>query len=436
MTVRGSATGRRAGSSSAQAVRGFSMAHAILVPRLGWTMEEGTFVQWLKRDGEPVKAGEQLFILEGEKAAQEVESIDSGILRIPPDAPRPGETVAVGALLGYLTAPGEPAPWEAAAASAGASRGQVAAAIPAQAATSQAEAALSDRPARSPRTKPAISPRARRIARELGIDWAQLDGSGRTGRIRERDVRAAARSGEGVAAPRKETTAPSRLQPLTPVRRLIAERMLASAHATAPVTLTTRADATNLVSLRNQFKAAAAPDTVVPSYTDFILKLTSLALQAHPALNACWTEAGIELWEAIHIGIAVDTDAGLLVPVVRDVQTLNVRQIAERSRELIAKAQARRLLPEQMQGGTFTITNLGMYGIDAFTPIINLPQCAILGLGRIQREPAVHEDRIVPRDLITLSLTFDHRAIDGGPAARFLDTLRRYIEQPGAWLVA
>jgi pyruvate dehydrogenase E2 component (dihydrolipoamide acetyltransferase) len=316
------------------------------------------------------------------------------------------------------------------------SPGPVAATVRVEAVPSQAEAPRSDRPARSVRSTPAISPRARRVARELGVDWAQLDGSGRTGRIRERDVRAAARSGAVGAAPTQQTAAPSRVQPLTSVRRLIAERMLAAAHSTAPVTLTTRADATNLVSLRNQFKAAAAPpNTAVPTYTDFILKLTAVALQAHPALNACWTEGGIALGEAIHIGIAVDTDAGLLVPVVRDVQTLNLRQIAARCRELIELARVRRLKPDQMQGGSFTITNLGMYGIDAFTPIINVPQCAILGLGRIQREPAVQEDRIVPRDLMTLSLTFDHRAIDGGPAARFLDTLRRSVEQPGPWLV-
>jgi pyruvate dehydrogenase E2 component (dihydrolipoamide acetyltransferase) len=411
------------------------MAIAITVPRLGWTMEEGTFVQWLKRDGEPVKAGEQLFILEGEKAAQEVESIDSGILRIPPDAPQPGATVAVGALLGYLLGPGEPAPWETVGASGGARRGQVGAALPTAATRAQAEAPASHRPPRSPGTKPAISPRARRVARELGVDWSQLDGSGRTGRIRERDVRAAARSAETVAAPATEPTVPSRVVPLTPVRRLIAERMLAGAHTTAPVTLTTRADATNLVSLRNQFKASPSPDAIVPSYADFILKLTALALHEHRLLNACWTAEGIAVSEAIHIGIAVDTEAGLVVPVVRDVQTLSLRQIAARSRELIEQARVRKLTPEQMQGGTFTITNLGMYGIDAFTPIINLPQCAILGLGRIQREPAVQDDRIVPRDLMTLSLTFDHRVIDGGPAARFLDTVRRHIEQPGPRLV-
>ncbi len=245
------------------------------------------------------------------------------------------------------------------------------------------------------------------------------------GRIRESDVRA--------AAPRSSA---GQIIPFTPVRRLIAERMAAGAQTTAPVTLTIRADATNLVHLREQFKASAAPPyTVVPSYTDFILKLAATALYKHPMLNSSWTPDGIRVSKGIHIGIAVDTEAGLMVPVVRDVPALGLRQVAAVCRELIELARTRRLKPEQMQGGTFTVTNLGLYGIDAFTPILNLPQCAVLGVGRIYREPAVHNEQIVPRDRLTLSLTFDHRIVDGAPAARFLDTLRQYIEQPGPLLI-
>jgi pyruvate dehydrogenase E2 component (dihydrolipoamide acetyltransferase) len=152
-------------------------------------------------------------------------------------------------------------------------------------------------------------------------------------------------------------------------------------------------------------------------------------------MNAVWRDDAIFASDDVHIGIAVDTDAGLMAPVLRDVPSLAVRQVAEQSRALIEQARAQRLTVEQMQGGTFTVTNLGMHGIDAFTPIINLPQVAILGVGRITREPAVMNEQIVPRDMLTLSLTFDHRAVDGGPAARFLDALRGAIEQPAAWLV-
>lgn len=403
------------------------MAHRIVVPRLGWTMEEGTFVQWLKRDGEPVKAGDMLFVLDGEKAAQEVEAMDSGTLRIPPDSPQPGQTVAVGDLLGYLAEAGEAMPWESPSVSV-----EIRAATAAPPSSPAASTPTLSKPHTLPRHGPAVSPRARRVAAELGVDWTQLAGSGRTGRIRERDVRAAAPAVQAVPS---SDQGPVRIVPISPMRKVIAERMVAAAQTTAPVTLTTRADATNLVNLRNQFKTVAAADAVIPSYSDFILKLTALALREHPMLNANWTPDGIRMLEAIHIGIAVDTEAGLLVPVIRDVPALNLRQIAAVSRELIEQARSRQLKPEQMQGGTFTITNLGMYGVEAFTPIISLPQCAVLGLGRICREPAVLNDQIVPRDRMTLSLTFDHRVIDGGPAARFLDTLRRYVEQPGPWLM-
>jgi pyruvate dehydrogenase E2 component (dihydrolipoamide acetyltransferase) len=400
------------------------MAIPISVPRLGWTMEEGVFVGWLKKDGDEVKPGDLLYTLEGEKATQEVEVMDGGILRIPPDAPQPGATVAVGALLGYLMEPCEPAPWETQGVAA---NSPSSARAPAPAVSNEVAAASAPRAAAPAASgaEPAISPRARRVARELGIDWRRLRGGGRSGRIRERDVRAAA-----ATAPASDGSAVR----MTPIRRVIAERMARSAHTTAPVTLTTRADATNLVGLREQFKAAA--EGPVPGYTDLIVKLTALVLRRHPHLNAVWRDDGLLLVEAVDIAIAVDTDAGLLAPVLRDVASLTVRQVAEQSRALIEQARAQRLTAEQMQGGTFTVTNLGMHGIDAFTPIINLPQVAILGVGRITREPAVVNEQIVPRDMLTLSLTFDHRVVDGGPAARFLDTLRGAIEQPAAWLVA
>jgi pyruvate dehydrogenase E2 component (dihydrolipoamide acetyltransferase) len=215
--------------------------------------------------------------------------------------------------------------------------------------------------------------------------------------------------------------------PFAAVRRTIAARMVESQRATAPVTLTTLADATNLVTLREQFKSSG----VVPSYTDHIVKLCAVALQQHPLLAGQWTEEGIRLPDAIHIGIAVDTDDGLRVPVIRDVITLEIRELAKRSRDLIERARSGKLAAAEMQGGCFTVSNLGVYGIDAFTPIINYPECAVLGVGRIVRRPAVIGDAIVPRDQVTLSLTFDHRIVDGAPAARFLQTLSQLIENPG-----
>jgi pyruvate dehydrogenase E2 component (dihydrolipoamide acetyltransferase) len=409
------------------------MAVEIKVPRLGWSMEEGTFVEWLKRDGDFVEAGQPLFSIEGDKAIQDVEAIGSGILRISPRAPENGEPVTVGLMLAYLVTAGEPDPF----AAEQPDKPQPPKPQPEKPATPQREpGSPTFQPHESPRggdgqaatdvPRVRISPRALRVAEELGIDGRELKGTGRTGRIRERDVRAAG-DNKTIGAPPSAASAA--------LRRTIAARMAAGAQTTAPVTLTTTADATNLVSLRAQFKAAAASESVTPGYLAFIVKLAARALAEHPQLNRQWIDNRIETPAGIHIAVAVDTSAGLLAPVVRDVQQLGVREIAIRLSDLTSRAESGQLAREELTGGTFTISNLGAYGIDAFTPIINIPQCAILGLGRIEKRPAVVGDQIVPRDQMVLSLTFDHRIVDGAPAARFLAALRQAIENPGPWLV-
>ena len=456
------------------------MAYEVTMPRLGWTMEEGIFGEWLKQDGEEVQAGDLLFTVEGDKATQEVEVFEGGILRLPPGAPVSGDVIPVGALLAYIVHAGESLP-----------EGSAPTAQPlSQSAEQQTPAeqpsapeAIATRPfAADGRSAPPISPRARRVAGELGVDWTLLRGSGRTGRIVERDVRAAAemqteemvvdatpvarrmaeqagidlatlaaaRAGgriqrEDVEAaiaargqqPVETDEAATQLAPHTRIRQITALRMAESARTTAPVTLTTEADATELVVLRQQLKESyARRGLAVPSYNDIYLKLTAAALQEHPTLNASWSDDGLLLHSDIHIGFAVDTEEGLLAPVLRDVAAKSLRQIAADSKSLIEGARQRRLRHEAMQGGTFTITNLGMYGIDAFTPIINLPQAAILGIGRIVCKPGVHNGEVVPRQMVALSLTFDHRVVDGGPAARFLNTVREYVSEPILWLTA
>ena len=186
--------------------------------------------------------------------------------------------------------------------------------------------------------------------------------------------------------------------------------MTASARATAPVTLTTKADATALREYRERRRAKSGP---VPGYTELIVSAAAQALGRHPQLNARWQGDGIVLCAGIHIGVAVDTDAGLVVPVLRDADQLGIDELATRLQDLAERARSRRLHAQEMQGGTFTVSNLGMFGIDAFTPIINLPECAVLGIGRVLTEPAVYEGQIVPRDRVSLSLTFDHRVVDG-----------------------
>ncbi|MCC6168033.1 MAG: 2-oxo acid dehydrogenase subunit E2 [Caldilineaceae bacterium] len=458
----------------------------IRMPRLGWTMEEGAFGEWLKPDGADVAPGDPLFTVEGDKATQEVEAFDAGILHIPPDGPQPGQVLPVGARLGYILQPGEALP------SPGGHRPD--AIVPQVQIEEQSAALAPTQPSieKGMRTLQAISPRARRVADELGVDWTQLAGSGRTGRIVERDVRAAAQAAaqtisqdavqqgdklrvsplaqrvaaaagidladvaaqhpgariqrdqveaaiaaRSAAAPEiaDSETADERL-PVTRLRHLIAQRMLESAQTTAAVTLTSEADATALVALREQIKAAFTPrGWDVPSYTDLLIKLTALALQEHPRLNATWQGDEIILHGAVHLGLAVDTEPGLVAPVVRDAQAKSVRQIAGETRALVEQAQANRLGPDDLRGGTFTLTNLGMYSVDFFTPLINLPQCAILGVGRIAQKPAVYQGQVVPRSMLALSLTFDHRVVDGAPAARFLDTVRQFVETPALWMM-
>ena len=407
----------------------------ITVPRLGWSMEEGRFLGWLKHDGDSVKAGEPLFTLENDKAAQDVESIDSGILSIPADAPKAGDVVLVGARLGYLVTVGAGATPAAASVAPPAAAGATASVAPAGA----PHGGIASRSAPAAIAAPAASPRARRAAEKTGVDVAAVTGTGAGGRIRERDVLAA---GQPAAAARVTGRAAGQPRPTSTrdlaaasLRRTIAERMRASLANTAPVTLTCRADATNLVALRNQFKSAGG-QAAVPAYTDIIAKLVAIALESHPALASRWENDRVVLPEAIHIGIAVDTEHGLLVPVIRDVSTLSLAEFARRSRDLIEATRNRRVQADDLQGGTFTITNLGGFGIDAFTPIINYPETAVLGLGAIRPEAVVLADgRVASREQITLSLTFDHRVVDGGPAARFLQSLRQGIENPAAWLL-
>ena len=226
-------------------------------------------------------------------------------------------------------------------------------------------------------------------------------------------------------------------KPMSSTRKLIAERMTTTLRTVAPVTLTTEVDATELVKLRESLKADAANSGgEVPSYNDLLAKIAATALAAHPQINARIEGDEIVTEASAHIGIAVDTDRGLLVVVVRDAQDKTVRQIAQASKEVIARAKDGKATMNDLRGSTFSITNLGVYDIDAFTPIINAPECAILGVGRIVAKPVIIKDKVKARKMLALSLTFDHRLVDGAPAARFLQRIKQLIETPYLWLAA
>jgi pyruvate dehydrogenase E2 component (dihydrolipoamide acetyltransferase) len=359
----------------------------ITIPRLGWSMEEGMFSQWLKAAGEIVRSGDPLFALESDKVTMDVEALDSGVLYLPADAPQPGGVVKPGQVIGYLLAEGEQPP-----------------------------GAVADSVARVP-----VTPRARRLAEELGVDTASLQGSGRGGRIREQDVRAAAPQTSREAA-----------IAVTAVRRTIAERMMESKRQTAPVTLTRRVDASRLTALRNRWKLRLQPEPA-PSFNDIVAKLVALALVQHPLLAGRWEGDRITLPGAIHLSIAVDTEHGLVAPVIRNVADLTLEEVARRSRELVDAARRSSLKLDDLKGGVFTISNLGAFGVEAFTPIIQFPETAVLGLGAVRWEAAVLPNgQIVAREQMVLSLTFDHRVVDGAPAARFLQRVAELIEEPPA----
>lgn len=409
------------------------MAIEIVVPRLGWSMDEGTFVEWLKQDGEKVEAGEMLFVLEGEKASQEIESFDAGILRIPPDAPQPGDEVVVSQLLAYLVEEGETPPFELEGAAKPKTPEPPRKEEPATQTVTPASVPESKapKPASSPPSKrTAITPRARRVARELGVDWSDLRGTGVGGRIREEDIRTAAQT---LKAPTPAEVPPTAVRgetvPITRIRQTIAERMVAGVNEAAPVTITTKVDASGLVALRNRFKASDQYE-FTPTYTDMVLKLAAIAVREHPMITGQWREDGIFIPENINIAFAVDTENGLLAPVIANVPEKSLSKIAVESREIVDSARKGELKADQLQNGVFTITNLGGYGVDSFTPIINLPQSAILGVGRIVHEPVVLNGEVVPGEMMSLSLTFDHRVIDGAPAARFLERVCLLLTEP------
>lgn len=400
------------------------MPNNITLPRLGWSMEEGKFLAWLKKDGDFIKEGDPLFTLESDKAAQEVEAIDSGLLHIAPNGPKPGDVIKVGHVLGYLLAEGETMPVA------------TAPTVPTAPPHVETTIPISD-PILEPILKPITklmpeetpaSPRARRAAKEHRVDLAALTPTGNGGRIRERDVLAAATS---------TSTTGMKQVPLTPMRRAIAARLMHSRQTTVPVTITARCDATALLAFRQELKfLSSLLQHSSPTINDILVKLTAAALREHPMLAATWAENHLLLPESIHLGVAVDTEAGLLVPVIRDVDTSTLTQIAAQSQKLIAAARSGQLATADMQGACFTLSNLGGLGVEAFTPVINPPESAILGIGAIVREAVPLDDgTFTARDRLTLSLTFDHRVNDGAAAARFLQTLRHLIEHPLLGLV-
>jgi len=442
------------------------MLTEVILPQLGETMNEGTIVQWLVKEGDTVSKGDVLFQLESDKAVLDAEAPASGQVRkifYPKGTTLPVLTVVAligdpnDDISGYVPgapAAAKPAPEaEAEAAPAGAvaagapEGGRIFASPRARKTAHERGVDLSLIRGSGPNgriveadvlafaeAQPKATPLARKVAAEAGVPLAGVAGTGPGGRVVRADIeRAAAPTPTPAPAPAVAAPAPAAGQtiPMIGVRARIAERMSASAHTTARVTLTTEVDATRLVEARTQLKEAFAQSLGFSiGYNDLLIAICARALREQPHMNCRLEGDQIRLLDEVHVGLAVDTERGLLVPVVRNADTLRVVDIARRLRELVARAREGKSSPEELTGGTFTITNLGMYDIDAFTPIINLPECAILGVGRISEQPAVVNGQVVARQRMWLSLTFDHRLVDGAPAARFLQRIAQLVQEP------
>ncbi|HZQ08010.1 MAG TPA: dihydrolipoamide acetyltransferase family protein [Anaerolineae bacterium] len=424
------------------------MITSIILPQLGDTMNEGTITRWFKREGDAVKKGEPLFEVLTDKANIEVEATVSGYLRrvlYPENASVPtGHTIA------YLTTTAdEPLTVEKNEAETKGGSGAKAATE-----TTTPDAPLPVVQAEPPRKRQFISPRARRLAQEFGVDVTQLTASSKSGRIMEADVRnfLAARApaptpiaaampvaaplpiAEAIPpAPAPTTNGADTVVPVAGVRKIIFDRMGASTREIARVTLTTEADATRLVELREEINAQQS-DTRF-SFTDFLVLLTARALLQYPYMNATLRDDGVHQHSFVNMGVAADTERGLLVPVVRDAHRKSLGEIYAELRRLSEGARTGKISPDDLRGATFTITNLGQYEIDGFTPIVNQPETAILGVGRIAQKPAAYQGQLALRWMVSLSLSFDHRIVDGAPAARFLQHMKRLVTSPGLVLV-
>lgn len=450
------------------------MARVVILPKLGQTMEEGTIVEWLVKEGDAVNRGDILFEVESDKAVLEVESSQKGtLLKILVGA---DATVPVLTPVAVIGEPGE----DISTLLAEPGGGGAAPAVPEPEAAVQTAAAEEEPAAVAPEPAPAgrivASPRARKLAGEKGVDLARVAGSGPEGRIIEADVlawlaaqpaatplaqRLAAREGVALAgitpagtrvtagevaaaAARPAAPAvaaataapvavagPGEVTPMRGVRAIIAERMATSSQTTAAITIHSEVDATAFVAMRESLRDALKGELGFNvGYNDLLGVIVARCLVEFSYMNVQLTPEGIRQMPSVNLGLAVDSDRGLLVPVVRNAQALGIREFARTFRELVERARVGKSNPDELTGGTFTITNLGMFGVDMFTPIINLPECAILGVGRIRPVPAVVDGQIVVRQKMWLSLTADHRLVDGGPAARFLQGIARYVEAP------
>ena len=413
------------------------MATEIIVPKLGLTMKEATLVKWGCNAGERLEKEEIVLVLETDKVTFEMPAPAAGLLH---PMLEPGSTMEVGQLVAYLANDAaELADLQAKqpAAAAGSAEQEAAPAAAKEAAAPAAPAQA------GPQGRIKASPVAKAMAKKHGLDLASIPGSGPGGRIIREDVVKALEKGVPEKAPAEKPAAPkappvpeegallsvSEQLPVSGVRKVVFNNMHMSLATQAQLTLHTEASAKKMIELRNYMNQQAADGTKI-SFNAIIIKAVAQAVKAHPRVNASVEDNVIKVWKQIHVGVAMDLGEGLIVPKVRFVESKSVREISREIDGLVEKARNKALLPDDLQVGTFTVTNLGAWDIDDFTPIVNNPESAILGVGRIVDKPVAVDGQVVVEPRLALSLTIDHRIIDGAPGAAFLKTIKNMLEQP------
>ena len=406
------------------------MASEVKLPRLGQGMESGAVVRWLKQEGEPVAAGEPLYELDTDKVTQEVESPSAGVLLKIVVAE--GEA-AVGTTIAYVGEEGEQIPDAAPAATPAPS---VVESAPAPLPEPELESASpgaekAPEPVRSAGERVKASPLARKLARERGLALDGVGGSGPEGRIVAEDVeRASVSRAEPIAAPARGGI---ERVPLTSVRRTIANRLTEAWRAPA-FQLVASAEMSEVLRLRERLHERTPEGPGHVSIADFLTKACALALERYPRMNALWLGDAVELHSSVDIGIATATDRGLIVPVIRACESRTLAELATARADLVARTLAGTVALDEFEGGTFTITNLGTFAVEQFVAVLNPPQVAILATGAIAERPVAREGRVETAPLLTLTLTCDHRAVDGSVAAEFLAAFRGFLEEPGLML--
>jgi pyruvate dehydrogenase E2 component (dihydrolipoamide acetyltransferase) len=387
------------------------MAIQVLMPKIGLTMTEGKIVEWRKKEGERVEKGEVLFVFETEKTTFEVEAPETGVLA--KILATVEETVPVGAVVGlFIHKEGEPV----------------------EVLKGKAEVSLEGKEGQPKKVQVSrrirATPLARKIAQEKGLDLENVPATGMGLRIRKVDVEKAIpnKPPEPVLAPKVES---GKLVKLTGMRRMIAQKMLASKMETAQAYMASTVDAAKILESRETLGPVVEKRTGVHlTLTDILMKITATAVSLHPVLNTRWTPEGILWLDDIHLGMAMALEEGLIVPVIWGIGKKSLREIAQARAELVEKGKKGKLTPDDMKGSTFTFSSLGMYGVEEFSAIINQPESAVLGVGAILDKAVARNKEVVVRPMMKMTLSYDHRVIDGAKAAQFMKTLKELMEDP------